>query len=505
MTRFSIILAMCISLSAEASPQMSGVVFPGLSQTEYVSIFSSLESQLKSDPSGSANELMRIIQDDTQASAHGAAFGLLAEAFRNMGLAYSATVLYNKAFQLDMAINTKRIPNAIAQAEQVSRPSLLGQSFADQYGNINSSQSREAVAYEAAKFAQQNGNFALANAMISIVPSEANQFGQIKNLEGIILANQGNAEGAVVPLLISEQIALRDEDNELLNTARINLARAYFAAGNFPRAVDYYSEVERTSAIWADAHFEQAWAYFRMNDMNSTLSMLHTHQSPFLESFYYPEAELLRIYALFVMCKFPSAATETDRFIDSNTPKRDKLDAFIQNTPSNIFDQIRSDIELLTDNVPFLIRSRFLKDARLKKAFAAEDYATKELSKLSSMPQDASVQIAMDSINADLQQLKIDEGNRILSQAQFMAAELQQMLADAEMHKLDILEMEAQMLRQASITGKMEDAKRVIQRNKRLKNNERTWPYQGEYWADELGYYRIKSKPECPASMFQPK
>ena len=84
-----------------------------------------------------------------------------------------------------------------------------------------------------------------------------------------------------------------------------------------------------------------------------------------------------------------------------------------------------------------------------------------------------------------------------------MAAELQQMLVDADMHKLDILEMEAQMLRQASVTGKMEEAKRVVQRNKRLKDNERTWPYQGEYWADELGYYRVKSKPECPASMFQ--
>ena len=53
-----------------------------------------------------------------------------------------------------------------------------------------------------------------------------------------------------------------------------------------------------------------------------------------------------------------------------------------------------------------------------------------------------------------------------------MAAQLQQMLIDADMHKLDILEMEAQILRQASVTGKMEDAKRVIQRNKRLRNNE---------------------------------
>ena len=178
-------------------------------------------------------------------------------------------------------------------------------------------------------------------------------------------------------MLIAEQIALNGEDRDFLNTTRINLARAYFAAGNFPRAVDYYSMVERESAVWADAHFEQAWAYFRMNDMNSTLSMLHTHQSPFFDSFYYPEAELLRIYAILSCTEFPSASTETDRFIRLNTPKRDALDGFIQETPTNVFDSIRSDIQLLTTNVPFLIRSRFLKDANLKKPLQQKTMPTK--------------------------------------------------------------------------------------------------------------------------------
>ena len=27
--------------------------------------------------------------------------------------------------------------------------------------------------------------------------------------------------------------------------------------------------------------------------------------------------------------------------------------------------------------------------------------------------------------------------------------------------------------------------------------------WQGEYWADELGYYRIDTKPECPENMMR--
>jgi tetratricopeptide (TPR) repeat protein len=402
-----------------------------------------------------------------------------------------------------MAINTSLAVPALELAQMNDRSALLGKVFFENYGDLQSADARKAVAYEAAKFAQQNGDFALAGAMLSIVPDTAPNYAQIKNLEGIIMSLQGNAEGSIVPFLIAEQLAIQGKDPSLTNTVRINLARAYFAAGNFPRSIDYYRLVERNSNIWADAHFEQAWAYFRMNDMNSTLSMLQTHTSPFFDEFYYPEAELLRIYALFVMCKFPSAAKETDHFIGLNTPKRDVLDAFTQQSVESIFEQVRSDVEKGTTQIPFLVRSRFLNDVGLTNAVSAIQHAEKELVKLERMPQGSSIQTARTLIEADMEKLRSEVGSRVLNRAQFMAAQLQEMLNDADMHKLDILEMEAQMLRQASVTGKMEEAKRVIQRDKRLLNNERTWPYQGEYWADEIGYYRIKSKPECPNSMFR--
>ena len=251
MIRFSLILALCLGMTAaEAKPSASEPVSTSLSDAEYDATFSTIEGQLSSDPSGAASQLMAIIEDSTQSHAHGAAYGLLGEAFQKMGLPYSATVVFNKAFMTDMATNTKRVPLAIEQAQKSDRSALLGHAFSEYYGDIRSGNAREAVAYEAAKYAQQNGNFALANAMLSIVPAESAQYGQIKNLEGIILSNQGNAEGAVIPLLIAEQLALKGTDSDFINTTRINLARAYFAAGNFPRAVDYYKLVERDSAIW---------------------------------------------------------------------------------------------------------------------------------------------------------------------------------------------------------------------------------------------------------------
>ena len=75
-------------------------------------------------------------------------------------------------------------------------------------------------------------------------------------------------------------------------------------------------------------------------------------------------------------------------------------------------------------------------------------------------------------------------------------------MVSLEISKLDILDMEGQMNRAAE-TGKMEAARRQDKREKRIQSSELVWEYQGEYWADELGYYRLNTKSECPASITQ--
>ena len=40
-----------------------------------------------------------------------------------------------------------------------------------------------------------------------------------------------------------------------------------------------------------------------------------------------------------------------------------------------------------------------------------------------------------------------------------------------------------------------------MDRKQRTKKGYQSWPWEGEYWADELGYYRISTKSDCPASL----
>ena len=89
----------------------------------------------------------------------------------------------------------------------------------------------------------------------------------------------------------------------------------------------------------------------------------------------------------------------------------------------------------------------------------------------------------------------------MLARAKAMEDELAGMLGNAEMNKLDIMQMEARMYERASFTGVMETAKKTVDRQVRVKQGYRLWPYEGEYWADEVGWFRVDTKAECPESL----
>ena len=79
-------------------------------------------------------------------------------------------------------------------------------------------------------------------------------------------------------------------------------------------------------------------------------------------------------------------------------------------------------------------------------------------------------------------------------------SEIKGMLNQLKITKLDIGELQATMLEQAAVTGKMESARRIAV-VKEYYEMQTSGHFKGEYWADELGYFKISAKSECPMSM----
>jgi hypothetical protein len=229
-----------------------------------------------------------------------------------------------------------------------------------------------------------------------------------------------------------------------------------------------------------------------------------THDTPFFDGWYLPEADLLRAYGLFLMCKFPDATKAIDGFVAEWTPVRDGLATSLATmTPAQAFEDARAATEGRPATLPRNVLRTFSHDDRLADAVVLADRATADLTRVAGLGGAPLGVKATELITARRDAVVDAAGTRVLDRARKAHAELDEMLQGIEMTRLDLLSLEAQIYEKAAATGALEFGDPVGRLRKLSKDRRgyRVWPYQGEAWVDELGWYKIDARPDCPQGM----
>ena len=501
MKNWLIVLALSFALPAEAKRAKKKKEEHSFEERMEVfqEVFANLE---KGNKTGAAEQLLVIINNEEYQYYHVEAYSQLAGIFEELALPYSALLTYQKALSLEASRIPSAVGKSIALADQLGDGEVLEEIFASNVGIEVDADTKSRMSYLAAREAFQRGDLGPAFGILQMVKDTDPDFPEAQNLLGVIMTHQDREESALVPFQIAiKKGAEFKKPVKFQDAVLMNIARAYFTAENFPQASVYYAQVPRDSIYWLDAHFERAWAHFRAKDMNGVLGLLHTHNSPFFEQEYYPEAELLRIYALMMLCKFPEANQQIDLFVTRFTPQQKRLDDIGSRSERELFNEIRAAVETGKTDLPEMITRRFVDEDRFLDALRSVQSAEDEANRLQNVAGSEFAKLAASMVEARKEEIIAAEGKRIKGKIATMATDLQEMLNSTDISKLDILEMETQMLQRAAVTGELEDAKRQVKRTKRIKTGDLVWPYEGEYWADEVGYYQVNTKSECPASL----
>jgi hypothetical protein len=248
--------------------------------------------------------------------------------------------------------------------------------------------------------------------------------------------------------------------------------------------------------LWVETQFERAWAHFRIDDINGSLSLLKTHSSPWMQGEYYPEAAMLEVYSLFMLCKFPAASALITDFQTRFTPQSEELASLTRLSSRELWDRLGSE----DPGLPHAIEQEFVGEARFAAAQALVVHLDREISKLSTQSAPWA-QTAKRWLTEHRDQIITEEGSRAAALISQMDQELSEMLANTEMNKLDIIQLEGRLYENAANTGEMDKAKNLVSRGLKVREGYRYWPFEGELWADEVGWYKIRTKPECPASL----
>ncbi len=347
------------------------------------------------------------------------------------------------------------------------------------------------------------------------ISAKSDLYMRSKYFEGIIHNERGKLKSAVMAfreVMTSTPPPAHDvrkarEMDDLKDLALINVARVYFGLERFENADNYYAMVDRDSTYWPESLFERAWTNFWRQDLNLTLGLLLTVESPYFnEAEYLPEITVLRALTYFNLCEYDEVERILHAFEGETRPLVAELTAFV--------DQYKTkDDQKLADQAFDAYFKDPHKDSRLDKAMFVRILRNRDLGALVTHMDMMDQEIAAidaqkgvwkttvgdalkKQIEKDRQRYKRKAGLTLLREMARQKDTLEDLLVQSEIIRFEVVDAQRQDYEFKSANSdviSLDDSKIDFATSKEIIY----WPFNGEFWADELGYYRYTEKGKC--------
>lgn len=319
-----------------------------------------------------------------------------------------------------------------------------------------------------------------------------------------------------------------EEPSRMADLAHLSLARLEYSSAFMPdgRSIEarideaerHWNKVEPSSEYWLDALFEEGWAYTMKEDYARALGNIHAIQAPYFPDAYFPEAEILKAYIYLESCQHENARIVVARFRQKYDPVNKELGALIdklkkENETARPSDgkeedsgqegaffrflvRVRDGKETLPTNIAYIVRKtlgdrELLRHLEYVKDIDAERARFKKEAPASFKTSGAGEQVR-DSIKTARGVAVRNADDFIRKQFETLLDELRDQITKSDEMRHDILQEERNEMMAKAAGAKREAA--LVEATKLVEVDDEhvIWPFDGEYWRDELGFYRQK-------------
>jgi tetratricopeptide (TPR) repeat protein len=312
-----------------------------------------------------------------------------------------------------------------------------------------------------------------------------------------------------------------DDGTRLKDLAYLSMARTYYSASvrvddvtNAPTvdssklsaAVKYWNLVDDDSEYWLDALFEESWAYYMAGDYSHALGNVHTIEAPYFPKSYFPEGQVLKAVIYFSNCQFDDAQAISAKIQAKYKPIYDELAGLVAKYPEGTDDALVKflvDVRAGTANVSSHVKpvvELALGDRQLLRFLEYVKMLDEETTRLGEMPVELRKSGLGSDIkdNVELARTLAVQGATKLTRERFQRNldELAEQLRNTDKIVIDVLAAQRNQLEQALVDAQVSETE--SQRNIVVADAEHVvWPFKGEYWRDELGFYRQTITSKC--------
>ena len=369
---------------------------------------------------------------------------------------------------------------------------------------------RSEISFLLGQYHYQRGAVKTSLDYLSRVTPESSYFPKAKFLQGISYVRLRKPKESVDSFkdLLRATIEAKEvtEDLRYFNQlAVLSMARVFYSTGQFDKAAKYYDQISMDSTLWLYALFESSWTFFRWNKPQKALGQLHTLNSPYFIDEYLPEAPILESVVFFSNCKYDKAKDALERFNETYSPLRDELRGYLDSFQDPLefyafLGRLQDSGAAISPRVSQILSAAFA-DKKLKRLNAYIRELDRELRSIRKGQAVWSKSRLAETIVQDIEVIKSlaekDAGELARKRLTRVTRELDDLFQQYQTIQFELISQERTNLERE--LANVQVAKRQGRQSKiRPKDDEHLfYPFTGEYWRDELGYYLYNVQSEC--------
>ncbi|MBJ6763200.1 adventurous gliding motility protein GltC [Myxococcaceae bacterium JPH2] len=307
---------------------------------------------------------------------------------------------------------------------------------------------------------------------------------------------------------VGEQAKL---DQSLRELAFMQLARTHYGMQQNRFAIFYLNKVERGNTQWLESLFEASWANYRIGQYEQALGNLITLSSPFFREEYFPEALILKAVIYYENCRYRESNLILQDFERTYLPVHDQLDSLVKkNMDASEYYTVLADVQKknkdgLEKNGTDVILERILRLALTDQDLKKTNDSILELEGEMDLFSNKGDTFKYSELTKELLEGLKGQRTGLISKAGIMAkgkletelGSLKQLLANGLRIKFETTTKEKEFLEEQLKAGGRTAIVKKYKFSVAVADDQLYWPYEGEYWRDELGTYQYTLTKGC--------
>jgi len=390
-------------------------------------------------------------------------------------------------------------------------PSVLDKEYNDNFAKLPK-QVIDRVNFIVALWGHEQQKMEDSVAFLEAVKKDSEAYPRARYLRAVQLAQEAkggesklNEEAAKifqeVLTLDNSKVNYRDLQ-ELKDLSTLGLARVRFAEGKFGESYDLYSKIPRFSRLWRDALFEGAYAAFMNDETGKALGMLHTLHAPVANEQFLPESWLLKAHIYYFACLFDESKAALNHLQSTYPKTAEEVKALVDAKldPETYYDLlaigVKGDLKM-----PVNVRNELLTDEGLRgrrSYIVALDDEAKRLQEISEWQGSVLQKALSEAVAQQRAKLVKVAGQGVRRSLAKIEYTLEDLDGQADIVRLEMADREKNLL-EANFDAEKRLGEQFLGRPSLPRHGIEYWDFEGEFWPDELGFYRYTLKNACPA------